>query len=114
MNTPRHFPAPYAASLKEQGTGLHPENRREPRYPAQGGVEFSWKDPVTMTVRGTLVDISQSGFRVRHTYLALEAGTVVEFTHTEQSGKARVVWTRLQPASGTNPAFAESGFLIVE
>ncbi|MEQ1947040.1 MAG: PilZ domain-containing protein [Bryobacteraceae bacterium] len=114
MSLPRHFPAPVSVTAKEPAAAPRPENRREPRHPAHGSVEFSWSDPVLTKVRGTLVDISNSGFRARHTHLALEAGTIVDFTHPEQSGKARVVWSRLQPASGAHSAHAESGFLIIE
>ena len=71
------------------------DNRREPRYPAHGTVEIRWDDPVIMVVQGFLVDISHSGFRMRHSCQALEAGTIVNFVHDEAQGRARVVWTRL-------------------
>jgi hypothetical protein len=80
-------------------------------------VEIRWDDPVAMVVQGFLVDISHSGFRMRHSCQALEAGTIVNFVHDEAQGKARVVWTRLtapRTHSSGSIAHAESGFLILE
>jgi hypothetical protein len=42
-----------------------------------------------------LVDVSVSGLRVAHQCATLETGQVVEFSHPEAYGKARVVWNRI-------------------
>ena len=53
------------------------------------------------------MDVSASGFRMTHEYAALEAGQIVEFSHIEAAGRARVVWTRIADAR------VETGFLVV-
>lgn len=92
----------------------HEDQRREPRYPAHGAVEIRWSDPIPVIVRGSLVDTSHSGFRMSHNYAALEAGTIVDFTHDDNQGKARVVWTRLSSTANSKLPQVESGFLILE
>jgi len=89
-----------------------PEKRREPRRPAHGSVAVKWGYPVSAAIHGSLVDVSASGFRMAHTCAALEAGSVVEFSHDEAQGQARVVWTRViaQEANGHR---VESGFLVL-
>jgi hypothetical protein len=97
----------------EGSTRSAPEKRREPRRPAHGLVEVRWSDPVPATIRGSMVDLSASGFRMAHTCTALEAGLIVEFTHDEAQGRARVVWTRVlaREAAGHR---VESGFLVLD
>jgi hypothetical protein len=82
------------------------EQRREPRYPAVGLVVVRFGEP-EQEVRGWLVDISLSGFRIAHDCRTLETGQTVEFTHPEAHGKARVVWNRI--ALGR----VESGLVLV-
>lgn len=95
---------------------LLPEMRREPRRPAHGVVHVEWADPVATEIHGTLVDVSDSGFRMAHACAALESGRVVKFTHREARGSARVVWTRVlaqEDSSGTTVHRVESGFLVL-
>jgi hypothetical protein len=85
---------------------LHRENRREPRRSADGAVRVWFGRPRPLEIQGRLVDVSSSGFRMAHAYVALEAGQVVEFSHHEAAGRARVVWTRV---AGVR---VETGFLV--
>jgi hypothetical protein len=50
--------------------------------------------------------VSVSGFRMAHSCASLHSGQVVEFAHIEATGRARVMWNRIQ-ASGV-----ETGFLV--
>jgi PilZ domain len=84
-----------------------PESRREPRRPADGEVRVRLENPHRHEVQGRLVDVSLSGFRMAHAYAALEAGQIVEFSHIEAAGRARVVWNRIADAR------VETGFLVV-
>jgi hypothetical protein len=82
------------------------DNRREPRRAADGEVKVWFGKPRSLVIEGRLVDVSASGFRMAHEYAALEAGQMVDFSHLEASGRARVVWTRI---AGTR---VETGFLV--
>jgi len=82
------------------------EKRREVRRPGKGSVLVQWTNPRAQKVKGKLVDVSGSGFRMAHACSALAAGQYVEFAHPEASGRARVVWTRI--VSGA----VESGFVV--
>lgn len=86
---------------------LRRESRKEPRRTAQGDVVIRLSVPNALEIRGSLVNISASGFRVAHGYRALEAGQTVEFTHVEASGHARVVWNRVFGER------VETGFLVL-
>jgi hypothetical protein len=86
---------------------LRREKRKEPRRPADGQVRVWFTIPRPFEIQGRLVDVSDSGFRMAHEYPALETGQVVEFSHLESSGRARVMWTRISNAR------VESGFLVV-
>jgi len=83
------------------------EQRREPRRPAGGMVHLSIGNPA-LEVVGRLLDVSDSGFRMEHSYMPLGAGQVVEFRHSHAVGRARVVWNRIQADR------AETGFLLVK
>jgi hypothetical protein len=85
---------------------LRPDQRKEPRRAADGVVRVWFNSPRPLEIRGTLVDLSSSGFRMAHTYVALEAGQTVEFSHLEATGRARVVWNRIAGAR------VETGFLV--
>jgi hypothetical protein len=82
------------------------DQRREPRRPAAGLVVVRFGQP-QREVRGRLVDISRSGFRIAHNCKTLETGQTVEFSHPEAHGKARVVWNRIA-VSGV-----ETGLVLV-
>ena len=85
---------------------LH-EKRREPRRKANGAVRIRLEGPTTAEIEGRLVDLSPSGFRMRHGYVALASGQTVEFSHVEAAGRARVMWNRVVGGH------VETGFLVV-
>lgn len=85
---------------------LRRDNRREPRYAADGAVRVWFNGPKPLEIQGRLVDVSASGFRMAHNYTTLEAGQTVNFRHLDASGRARVVWNRID---GTR---VETGFLL--
>jgi hypothetical protein len=60
-----------------------------------------------VSVSGRLVDVSSSGFRVRHGSRALATGQIVEFAYENAAGRARVAWTTILGEH------VESGFLII-
>ena len=84
-----------------------PENRREPRQPAEGVIRIWFTNPEPFEIQGRLMDVSVSGFRMAHEFAALEAGQMVEFAHVEAAGRARVVWNRIADAR------VETGFVVV-
>jgi hypothetical protein len=83
------------------------EKRRESRRQADGEVQVRFSNPQPVTFQGRLMDISASGFRIGHRCTSLETGQVVEFSHAEASGQARVMWNRILDAS------VETGFLVI-
>jgi hypothetical protein len=83
------------------------EKRAEVRRAAKGSVQIRLQAP-RVEIQGELVDLSPSGFRMRHNYPALAAGEFVDFAHREASGRARVVWTRVLAGK------TESGFVVAE
>jgi hypothetical protein len=88
-------------------TALHRDSRKEPRRAVDGEVHVRFENPQRREIQGRLVDLSASGFRMAHDYAALEAGQVVEFSHIEAAGRARVVWNRIADAR------VETGFVVV-
>lgn len=82
--------------------------RRELRRPATGPVTVRFGYQKVSEVRGSLVDVSASGFRMAHECITLETGQTVEFFHSEASGNARVVWNRIVDRS------VETGFFVVQ
>ncbi len=86
---------------------LHRDSRKEARRAADGEVRVRFENPHRREIQGRLVDVSVSGFRMAHEYAALEAGQIVEFSHIEAAGRARVVWNRIADAR------VETGFLVV-
>lgn len=84
------------------------ERRREARQPASGPVRLAVPDSLQpRTVEGTLVDVSEHGFRARHNFPGLTSGQEVSFEHGARKGRARVAWTRVTPEG------VESGFFIL-
>ena len=83
------------------------EQRREARRVATGKVRVSFTDPELSEIDGKLMDVSASGFRMAHHFAELQSGQIVEFSHVEASGRARVMWNRIL-AGGV-----ETGFLVV-
>jgi len=85
------------------------ERRREVRRVASGPATLILPDPLQpRTVQGSLVDVSDHGFRVSHAFAGLTCGQEVEFECGGRRGRARVAWTRVT-ADGV-----ESGFFILE
>jgi hypothetical protein len=82
------------------------ENRREPRRNATGAVKVWFEDPKRYEIQGELMDLSTSGFRMTHECRELCTGQVVQFSHLEAAGRAKVVWNRILTAH------VESGFLV--
>jgi hypothetical protein len=83
------------------------ENRREPRHSAEGAVRVWFQNPQRLEIEGRLVDISSSGFRMSHEFSGLPAGQIVEFSHPQAAGRARVIWNRISNAN------VETGFLVL-
>jgi hypothetical protein len=83
------------------------ENRREQRRAVEGPVRVWFQNPQRLEIEGRLMDLSSAGFRMVHDYAPLSAGQIVEFSHTESAGSARVIWNRI---SG---AHVETGFLVL-
>jgi hypothetical protein len=84
------------------------EKRREARHSADGSVRVSYFDPQRVEIVGRLIDVSQSGFRMEHRCASLSTGQMVEFSHAEAAGHARVMWKRIMGER------VESGFLVVQ
>ena len=84
------------------------EKRREDRREATGVVHVRFSDPRTIEIEGELMDISSNGFRMSHGCVSLEAGQLVEFSHIEAAGRARVMWNRIANDR------VETGFLIIK
>lgn len=83
------------------------EKRRESRRRVDGVVKVEFSNPRAVKIQGRLVDVSTSGFRMTHECTSLAAGQVVEFSHSEMSGRARVMWNRIQDSR------VETGFLVI-
>lgn len=83
------------------------EKRRESRRPANGVVQVEFSNPGAVTIEGQLMDVSPSGFRMAHGYTPLAAGQVVDFSHSDASGSARVMWNRILDQR------VETGFLVI-
>lgn len=85
------------------------ERRREIRRTASGPITLTLPDPVNpRTVRASLIDVSDHGFRATHGFAGLTCGQEVEFECEARRGRARVAWTRVT-ADGV-----QSGFFILE
>jgi hypothetical protein len=83
------------------------EKRRETRRAAYGAVHLKITTPRVIEIVGRLLDVSENGFRMSHSYTPLAAGQVIEFRHAMASGHARVVWNRILADR------AETGFLVL-
>ena len=82
------------------------DRRAEPRRPTSGMARLRIAGPLNEGFEATLLDVSAGGFRVRHSYLRMASGDLVEFTCGGQHGRARAMWTRI--LNGV----AETGFRI--
>jgi hypothetical protein len=84
------------------------ERRHEPRSPAVGEVRLRHTGEMAGAFVGRLVDMSPSGFRIRHSRLTLASGDRVDFEWQGQSGVARVMWHRIVGEE------AETGFSVTK
>ncbi len=83
------------------------ERRRKPRRAASGVIRLTIVGDDPLQFQGELVNISESGFRVRHHQTKLHAGQEVDFEHDRGQGSARVMWTRILGER------VESGFVLI-
>lgn len=83
------------------------ERRAEERIQVEGKVKLRFTDPSPLTVEGSLLDYSTSGFRAVHQHQSLQTGEIVEFAHFVSSGRARVMWNRISDGS------VQTGFLVL-
>jgi hypothetical protein len=83
------------------------ERRREPREEASGTAVLFVEGASTWSIEGTLLDVSDSGFRLEHSHGGLTTGTEVRFTYPGRQGRAKVCWNRI--ANGR----VESGFFVI-
>jgi hypothetical protein len=58
-------------------------------------------------LEGVLLDTSAHGFRAIHNSHALASGQIVLFEHSDISGRARVIWTRIDGDQ------VQSGFYVL-
>ena len=87
---------------------LTAERRIEKRRFAIGEVQMRQSLIPDVVFTGRLVDVSPGGFRVRHGRFALTAGELVAFEFEQQSGLAKVMWTRIVGQQ------VETGFRLCE
>ncbi len=80
--------------------------RRDERHDANGPVSLAAGRG--QVCEGDLVDVSEHGFRARHSLTVLCSGDIVEFAYAGRAGHATVAWTRIS-AQGV-----ESGFFILD
>jgi len=81
------------------------ERRKEPRTAASGEVTLHLGGSVT--IRGELLDVSPSGFRIRHQSNELKPGMEVEVQYPWGQVRARIMWAR------ELKGIRESGFYIL-
>ena len=83
------------------------DRRKSPRIGTSGRVRISISDPVRANVEAELVESSEVGFRISHGSKELVPGVVVEYSASQASGRARVIWTHVLEGRHV------SGFMIV-
>lgn len=83
------------------------DRRSEARLKANGTVTLRLNEEYQVPFDARLMDISASGFRVRHANTELRSGQECDFTLPGTRGKAKVVWNQ------TTPDFIKTGFFIL-
>lgn len=83
------------------------DRRREQRQEADGDVSLFDIPAYPGPILGRLRDCSSGGFRASHDFALLKSGTILSFSHSGGSGRARVVWNRIADGKW------ESGFVVV-
>ena len=86
----------------------NPKHRSERREAAVGEVVFHLDSATGRRFRARLLDVSPHGFRAAHAIPTLSVGTELDFEHPGGSGKAVVVWNRIDAAG------VETGFFVKE
>ncbi len=95
-------------SVNKQAPKVNWEDRRaEARLKANGTVSLKLSEDFQVAFEARLMDISASGFRVRHANSELRSGQECDFTLPGTRGRAKAVWNR------TTPEFIETGFFIL-
>jgi len=84
------------------------ERRHEARSPATGEVRLRHSGEIAGAFTGRLVDVSASGFRIRHSRLTLASGDRVAFEWPGHRGEALVMWHRILGQE------AETGFNVMK
>jgi hypothetical protein len=84
------------------------DRRSATRHKSAGTVAFHFRDGVTVDFEARLLDVSATGFRVRHSNAGLRSGLECEFSLPGTNGRARIVWNRI------TPEHIETGFLILD
>jgi hypothetical protein len=96
-------------------TAIHPgvpqskaglDRRREARQTAKGKVVVRLDHGKTV-IRGEMVDVSPSGFRIRYRGPALPAGSDVDISYPWGDVRASIVWVR------SEDNWTEVGFMIL-
>ncbi len=82
------------------------DRRREERQPAKGRVVVRLDQGKTI-IRGEMMDVSSSGFRIRYRGEALSAGSEVDISYPWGEVRASIVWVRRENG------WTEVGFLII-
>lgn len=96
------------SALRQEQAAVNWEDRRsEARIKAKGSVTLRLREEYQVPFEGRLMDISASGFRVRHANTELRSGHECEFSLPGTKGRAKVAWNR------TTPEFIETGFFIL-
>jgi hypothetical protein len=83
------------------------ERRVAERQPADGEVVVDCGGILPRRVSGILVDVSQSGFRMKHREPVMERGDTVHFHFQSREGEARVMWNRSEGGD------VETGFCLL-
>ena len=83
------------------------DRRAEARLKSNGTFSLQLSEDFQLAFEARLMDISASGFRVRHANSELRSGQECDFTLPGTHGRAKVVWNR------TTPEFIETGFFIL-
>jgi hypothetical protein len=83
------------------------DRRTETRFPADEDVRLRPQGLMSPAIKGRLLDVAASGFRVQHESRSLVSGVTVHFDFPGVEGLAQVMWTRILGNS------VESGFHIL-
>jgi hypothetical protein len=74
---------------------------------AAGRIRLRGDGLLEAPVEGRLLDTSAHGFRAVHGCRTLASGQIVNFEHAAATGRARVIWTRIEGDQ------VQSGFYVL-